>query len=126
MANSKVQEEFLANPEGKRDRKQEAATRKSNLGRKKPLKPVSEDREKELKRWALIKQSMIEAQIKTNGYTSCMECGLVNPKPMDLDHIIPTSKNGIWFPSNAQLLCRVCHDFKHQNQPIWSGSDSRD
>ena len=124
MANEEVMREFLANPEGKRNRKAEAQNRKRNLVRKTSLKPVSEDMEKNKKRWALIKQSMIEAQVKTNGFTSCMLCGTVNPKPIDCDHIIPAGKGGVWFPSNAQLVCRVCHDDAHGNQPEWS--DPRD
>lgn len=118
--NPEMMEEFIAN-KGERPKKVKAEPKPMKRTR---IKPVSEDRERDLKRWALIKQAMIEAQIKTNGYTSCMECGSMNPNPIDLDHIIPASKNGVWFPSNAQLLCRICHNAKHGNLPKWS--DPRD
>lgn len=124
MANPEMWKEFVEQP-SKRDRKAEAQTRKRNLGRK-PLAPVSEDQAKLKKRWALIKAAMTIAQIRTNGWTSCMACGSMNPKPLDLDHIWPAGKGGPWTPDNAELLCRRCHDEKHGNQPQFSGSDPRD
>lgn len=120
MANPEMMREFLENPEGKRNRKAEVQARKRQPMRRTPLAPMSDEMERNKKRWALIKQSMIEAQVKTNGRTECMECGTKNPKPIDLDHIIPASQNGVWFPSNAQLLCRTCHNEKHGNVPKWT------
>lgn len=122
MANPSMQEQFIreAGEKPKRDRKAESLTRKRNLGRSKPIKPESDEHKKLKRRWALIKQSMIQAQLRTNGHTACMECGAVNPMPLDLDHIIPTGRGGEWWPTNAQLICRRCHDSKHGNQPVWS------
>ena len=117
MASDEVMKEFVAN-NGERPAKPKVT--RTQMKRGKRIKPVSEDQEKLKKRWALIKQSMIEAQVKTNGWTECMECGTQNPRPIDLDHIIPTGKGGLWFPSNAQLLCRVCHEAKHRNLPEWT------
>lgn len=116
MASEEVMAEFVANKGEKPAKAKTPPPRK----KRKPLAPVSEDQEKLKKRWALIKQSMIESQVKTNGWTECMECGTRNPQPIDLDHIIPTGKGGLWFPSNAQLLCRTCHGAKH-GEPMWSG-----
>lgn len=80
---------------------------------RKGLKPVSEKRAEERKVWALIKKSMLLAQLRTNGHTSCMECGEMNPEPIDLDHMTPSGRGGAWTPDNAQLLCRGCHSSKH-------------
>lgn len=77
------------------------------------------DRQKErLKRWALIKKSMICAQRLTDGYTSCMGCGQKNPRKLECDHIESTGRGGDWVPENAQLLCagpgtNDCHGQKH-------------
>lgn len=113
--------EFLANPEGKRKKpKSEPKPMKRTR-----IKPVSEDLEKLKKRWAMIKASMIESQVKTNGYTSCMECGAINPRMLQLDHIIPAGNGGVWFPSNGQLLCSgpgSCHARKH-GEPEWTRSE---
>lgn len=79
----------------------------------------SDNHKKLVERWKLIKRAFVLCQIRTNGYTSCMECGAVNPEPIDLDHIIPAGKGGLWVADNAQLLCRKCHTSKH-GEPMWS------
>lgn len=117
MASDEVMREFI---ELHGERPKRAARPRPEPKKRKPLKPMSEDMERNKKRWALIKQAMIESQVKTNGWTECMSCGTRNPRPIDCDHIIPAGDNGVWFPSNAQLLCRPCHDAKHRNQPEWT------
>ena len=91
--------------------------------RRKGLAPESEDMKKLKKRWAFIKACMILSQRRTNGYTSCMECGAVDPERLDLDHITPAGNGGTWTPDNAQLLCAgvpgSCHSKKH-GEPQWS------
>lgn len=118
-----------------RDRKKEAQTRKRNLGRSKPLKPVSKTQKELLERWAYIKRCFIIAQVRTQGFVSCMTCGLVvdDDSQVDLDHIVPTGKGGTWTMDNADLKCNYlssnapnsCHETKH-GQPQWTGSGPRD
>ena len=98
-------------------------TRKTTARRSR-LKPTSEKRDEEKRDWALIKRAMLTAQLRTNGYTSCMKCGARDPWKLDLDHIVPSGRGGKWAPENAQLLCRTpdqmgCHDRKH-GRPEWS------
>ena len=90
---------------------------------RKPIKPVSDAQAERKKTWAFIKVCFLEAQRKTDGHTSCMECGAVDPKPIDLDHIIPTGRGGEWTPKNAQVLCRACHSIKH-GKPEWSKKEA--
>lgn len=108
-----------------RPKKERARTaHNSTLKPGKRIKPESEDRKTLKKRWAFIKHIMILTQRRTNGHTACMECGAVNPRTLELDHIIPAGEGGPWTPDNAQLLCAgpgSCHARKH-GEPEWSKS----
>lgn len=101
----------------------ERSTKKKRSGsptlKRTPLAPASDKRKDEKRDWMLIKKAMLRAQLLTNGHTSCMECGAQNPKPIDLDHEIPSGKGGPWTVSNAVLKCRPCHAEKH-GTPKWS------
>lgn len=84
----------------------------------KPIPKRGERQKERLKKWALIKRAMIFAQQRTDGFTSCMSCGLKNPRKLELDHIESTGRGGKWVPENAQLLCagpgtNDCHGAKH-------------
>lgn len=124
-----MQADFVRN-EGqkvKRERtKSGALKRGGSLPRGKRIAPVSEDQTTLKKRWAFIKACMILAQRRTSGFTSCMECGAVEPRKLELDHIIPTGNGGTWTPDNAQLLCAgpgSCHARKH-GEPEWTQKES--
>lgn len=73
---------------------------------------------------SFAKACMVFAQIKTNGFTSCMLCGAQNPHPQDLHHIFPLGRGGKDEPGNFMLVCRPCHDREGGNQPLWSGKES--
>ena len=116
---------FLANPEQKTTPKPKRET--PSPKRRTALKQESPKHKENRGLWKLIKQAMVLAQERTNGFTSCMECGL-QTRDLDLDHIIPSGNGGAWLPHNAQLLCRGprtndCHGRKH-GQPEWSRADA--
>ena len=95
-----------------------AGLKRTEMKRTGRLKPESEKQKGNRGLWKIIKRAMVLAQIRTNGFTSCMECGTHNPKPIDLDHIDGRD----WLPENAQLLCRRCHELKH-GVPMFSGGN---
>ena len=102
--------------------KDASATRKKKVASRGRINPVSVKQADKKARWALIKESMIQAQIRTQGFTSCMVCGAKDPKRLDLDHIVPAGKGGEWEPRNAQLVCGgqgSCHSEKH-GEPQWT------
>lgn len=102
---------------------------KPSRKRRKPLPHASEEMAVLLERWKLIRGCFLLSQLRTNGYYSCMSCGLVcsHTYELDLDHIENRNKSN-YVPANAQLLCnsrsangtKNCHDMKHQNQPQWT------
>jgi hypothetical protein len=102
----------------------ERSTRRRNVG----IKPVSDKREDGVRQWSLIRAAMLIAQKRTDGYYSCMECGVIcdSPKQLDLDHLDGDRTNNS--PANAGLKCNAlspngtknCHDRKHGNQPQWT------
>lgn len=91
--------------------------------RKRGLRPES-DKQKTLgQRWAFIRSCFLICQLRSDGYYSCHSCGarFDSTKDLDLDHIVSRGRGGDYTPSNAQLLCRVCHSEKH-GVPMWSSA----
>ena len=75
-------------------------------------------------KWAGIREATIYWMNKLDpDGAHCMECGR-KARTLDLDHIVPRSKGGHYSVSNAQLLCRDCHERKHRNRPEWSEGEA--
>lgn len=125
MACDAQMEKFLAQGGEKRDREQEAATRKRNLGRQKPLAKQS------------LKQKLIEAKLAgiKEGFIfltrrldpdglHCWNCGRpCNESELDLHHVRPRGSGGEHKARNLELWCRFpCHAGRH-GQPEWSTGD---
>lgn len=120
MASQEMIDRFLADPEAKLPPKKKGARKQPTRSRR--PRAISPARREELEAWAYIKRTMLIAQVRTDGFNSCMECGAKNPHRLELDHIVPTGRGGAWEPENAQLLCAgagSCHECK-TGAPQWS------
>lgn len=113
MANPEMQREFVARGGEK--------VRKEKSSRRKPMPTITDAQARKKNIWKQIRRTMLLAQERTNGHLSCMECGLVvdDATQLELDHIIPAGRGGLWVADNAQLLCRKCHNAKH-GEPQWT------
>lgn len=126
-----MQAEFVAQGGEKRDPKQEAATRKRNLGRQQPIKARSIKQKMLDAKWAGIKEDRIYMMglLDADG-AHCEECGVPgDAETLDLDHLRPRGAGGEYGARNAGLKCNYkhpagndCHGAKH-GQPQWSGAD---
>lgn len=92
-------------------------------GRRRPLRQVSDKQAILDAKWAGIREATIYwlNKLDPDG-AHCFECGR-KAKRLDLDHVIPRGKGGHYTVSNAQLLCRDCHQEKH-GKPRWTNAAS--
>lgn len=127
MADEQMQREFLEQPD-KRDRKQEALTRKWNQGRTRLNKETPEHKEKN-ERWKLYKAIALDTQKKTQGFFSCCECGSVQERSqLQFHHITRRGQGGDYHFSNGLLVgsgptsCG-CHERLDGNDLRWSSRD---
>ena len=80
--------------------------RKTGLKANKPMNKISDKHKVELKRRAALKSVLIET-----GHV-CHDCGATNLH-LDLHHIKHVSQGGKTERDNCILLCRLCHDKRH-------------
>lgn len=71
-----------------------------------PKKEYPEKAGRSARPWRRLRQKVL-----TRDMYRCQKCGTVGPD-MDVDHIIPLSKDGKDEASNLQTLCRLCHRIK--------------
>jgi hypothetical protein len=123
IANVEMQREFVANGGEK--------PKREKVRRRKPMPTITDSQARKKNIWKQIRRAFLLAQERTNGYLSCMQCGLVvdGPEHLDLDHIIHAGRGGLWVADNAELLCnwrsrngaKSCHSQKH-GEPQWSNA----
>lgn len=127
MANDAMAEAFVrAEGEKARDRKQEALTRKRNLGRSSPIKARSIKQKMLDAKWAGIKDAFLflASRYEPDGTPRCEECGTPgDADSLDLHHLRRRGQGGEYVARNAALLCRPCHQEADGNDLRWSRSE---
>lgn len=91
------------------------------------IKQVSEKQSILNKRWSFIRACFLKCQKKTDGYYSCMECGMkyTNARQLQLHHIDRRGQGGDYTIDNAMLVgsgpgtCQ-CHERLDGNLVKWS------
>lgn len=112
----------------KREKRRNSISRNVTSRRTKGLKQESPKQKDLNKRWSFIRACFLKCQKKTDGFYSCMECGMkyTNARSLQLHHIDRRGQGGDYTIDNAMLVgsgpgtCQ-CHERLDGNLLHFSG-----